>query len=444
MSCFRRKLPDGTLDKFYTVRFYPAGKTKDVKTTATNRADAEKYLAALKLAWKREAWSELAAVGVHTTHAVPIATIGQLLATYETHALDIKPSTRTQNIQALRAILATTLGPDPSPNSTLNTQNSTLLFDSQPLTLLDAALVHRWKTKIDATARLEEQRIRDIGQSGSDLRGQQIKRSANSRLRQARSIFNKHLREHYPRAGLILPPSIDGFLKAPGFKGSNKTRYTIPSDAILAKTFASLTRLECIAKGLIRPLPADPDRPKAFRICAAIWLSIAFALRKQEIAAVQHPWLITREGELWVSGDKLTKNGDALDIACAFPFARRHLLSLGIGRGQGPVIPGTQTMRQESAYRDVSHWMRALGWDTEKTIHEFRAWSICQVANSQGIEAAQKFARHADLTTTQRNYGRYLTTQSARNIPLTSPNHQNSNSTKHEKEIHPPPSPQVA
>jgi hypothetical protein len=48
--------------------------------------------------------------------------------------------------------------------------------------------------------------------------------------------------------------------------------------------------------------------------------------------------------------------------------------------------------------------MRELGWTTNHTMHELRAYAVRRVRREHGIEAAQAQAGHADQRTTIEHY----------------------------------------
>ena len=57
-----------------------------------------------------------------------------------------------------------------------------------------------------------------------------------------------------------------------------------------------------------------------------------------------------------------------------------------------PIESPTATKRVEGVFRDISVWMRELGWGTQKTFHEFRAFGGCQVAMRDGIRPKSSIA----------------------------------------------------
>ncbi len=52
--------------------------------------------------------------------------------------------------------------------------------------------------------------------------------------------------------------------------------------------------------------------------------------------------------------------------------------------------------------------MGELGWQTQKRIHELRAWAGSKVLERYGVYEASQFLRHKDVRTTQKYYLRYI------------------------------------
>lgn len=271
-------------------------------------------------------------------------------------------------------------------------------WEKQPVSTWTASLVFRFKEAIGAAAQAEE--------DDSDLRAQQMRRSANSTLRQAKGMFSAAAREHYQLvAGITLPATVSEFLRAPGFPDTTKADYNLPADDIVRRTFAALEATR----------ESHPNR------YIAVWLALGFGLRKSEIAAVRAGWFkrlgsgikleletVVRPGGTREKG--ATKNGERAPVIDCSNGAWEKLEPL-IGRLQETdyvLQTPTATDRVEGVFRGISAWMQELGWDTQKQVHEFRAFGGCQVATRDGIEAASRWLRHSSIMVTQKHYGRYL------------------------------------
>lgn len=249
------------------------------------------------------------------------------------------------------------------------------------LSEIDYGTAHGFKASVGRAAEAE----------GADrTRLTQMQRTANSLLRQARSIFSRRALVHYKHAGLVIPATLQDFLKEPDFARVAKGDYSKPSDVIIARTFADLPALE----------KTDLD------LYLAIWMALGFGLRKSEMREAKVGWFILRDGRAWVQGDTICKNGKIVDLV-GINNVKDHIWHHLNGRGNDEYVlsrPGSG----EALWRRCGDWMRPRGWKTHKTVHEFRAWAICQVIESTGsVYEAQQWARHASSNTTQRNYGRY-------------------------------------
>lgn len=305
------------------------------------------------------------------THAL----IKALVTAYIEAAGD-RPSTR-QNITALMRLLQLLY---PAKGDVLD----------HPVTVLGSDAVYRYCESVRAAARAE----------GADrAREAQLFRSANSELAKVRSIFAPDKIAYYTRtAKLALGDAWRGFREEPAFRGVRKKEYSAPDDALLAKTFGDLERL------------AGEDR----NLYLAVWLACGFGLRASEIAKARVGFFVERNGGVWLRSNALAKNGSYPDVP-AQNGAWERLRPFLMGRGEEEfVLSGTASEITFDVFRRCSIWMQNLGWQTQKKIHEFRAWAICQVGIKTGcIITMSSWARHSSIVVTQQFYGRYLTLDKA-------------------------------
>lgn len=262
-----------------------------------------------------------------------------------------------------------------------------------PLAALDADFVAAYRTAAHAHAE----------EADDDEAGESRLRSAHNYLVNFRAIFSPSRREEYRRRfQLDLPAGLDGFLHSPNVEAPAKT-YTIPEDAIIARTFLALPGL------------AETD-PNAH---TAIWLALGAGMRKSEIADCAVDWFITLAGLRHVRLKMRTKNGSRdVDIVltngcephvdAAILRARQRHVDLS---APAYLLEGDATERHDLTFRRISQWMAELGWDTQKRAHEFRAYGGCQVAMRDGLLTARDWCRHASQATTEKHYGRYIRTR---------------------------------
>lgn len=391
----KRRLPDGSTEESatYYVKLTWQGRQILRNTAYTARADAERFERTLRksLAGEREeALTALAASRLRRD--TPATTIAQVVGAFRVAPGSWTPHTKRGYIGGLRTLVETSLGPVPA-------------WDSRPVAILDADLVFRFR-----------QAIHRATQSEPDDRRQQAGRTGNTVLRSARALFTPTLLEYYRREAKLSLPDLGEFRDAPGFRGVSKDDYRIPDDGLIERTFGALAASR------------DTHRDRFI----AVWLALGFGLRKSEAAAVRAGWFVRVGGRVHLElravvqpgtpgrESTATKNGD---VAPRIPVAN------GAWTHLGPIIEAMRpdqhvlapdacaTYRADALFDEIALWMRDLGWETQKAYHEWRAYGGCQVAMRDGLLVAKDWLRHSSVTTTERNYGRYIRTQ-ASDAPL--------------------------
>lgn len=377
---------------YFRIRVAGVRRARSLETNVAENAVAKAR--AMITASKGEKWTEF--LQKTTARQVVTVTRQDIYQLYRAYP-NRKPaaSTRELNIHALDQILG--------PGNTLPTADS----------------LWNWKQQVLVSAAAET----DPAQSAMAVRKdrhRQLLRSANSRITQARSIFTADLQAHYKRAGkLTLPKTIDDFLKEPRFPTdeTGKTDYWPPGDNIIAQTFAALEKLN-------PPWPAGPDTFGPFapqegedlNLYLAIWLTLGFGLRKSEISQAKASWFVELNGIRYIAGDELAKNDRFPRVRCqlgAWDKLAPHIQGLA---SADYILRGSDHERTDDVFRRCSIWLRKLGWNTQKAIHEFRSYAGCQIAMGDrkgpvDIRSAQEFLRHANITTTENFYMRYLRSQ---------------------------------
>jgi integrase len=331
-----------------------------------NKGEALKRALILIKGVRADRWTEDKPVTVEQ-----IASLGEIIAVYEAKAkLEIKERSVRNNIGQLRNILRQT-GGHANPE-----------IDVLPATVLTAKLVRSFKEKI--ATRYQESK------SSNDLERARRKAwtTANSMLRQARSLFSKRIRTAYRDEGLVLPASIDGFVDEPGFKRP-RIDYTPPPEEIISATFEAVAKLK----------DSDPNLFKAF------WAAVGCGLRKSEISSMQWEWLTRKGDDIWLITPFLGKDGEEVKVP-VIPDAWSQLEPLR--KESGPVLEGTKTETIETVFRRIGELMKGLGWETEKKIHEMRAYIAGKIAEKYGITVAAAFLRHKDTQVTHKSYSRYF------------------------------------
>lgn len=382
-----KRIRDGRESQHWYCKVEFQGRQYLRNTRYTAKADAERFERALRKALAGDREQALAALTESRLRAEsPSTTLGQVVAAFRAAPGDWTPHTRRGYIGGLRALVETALGAMPS-------------WESRPVSILNAELVYQFRAAIHREAT-----------GAGDARRAQLGRSGNTVLRSARALFSPALVEHYRREAQIVIPDLSEFRSAPGFRGVAKDDYRIPRDELISATLAAL----------------DASRDSHRDRFLAVWLALGFGLRKSEAAAVRAGWFIRIGGRVHLELAAVVQPGTPgreSDATKSGAIAPRIPVANGAWSKIEPLLAGlapdahvlatggTDTYRGDVLFDEIALWMRDLGWETQKAFHEFRALAGCWVAMRDGLLVARDWLRHASVTTTERNYGRYIRTQ---------------------------------
>lgn len=282
------------------------------------------------------------------------ATIRKVLDIYEASSLGIKPKSIKSNVNQLKAILAVSGLDENSPVSSL-TRDVVVLFQ---------------------TRRME---------SATDAGSAAV--TANSMLRQARSIFCRRMLPSYDHLNL---PDISRFMQHPFLREPRRQYQPPTSDAINALVES--------AKAL------KTDSPASY---AAFLLEIYCGLRAGECIAARWDWILAgqanAEGKrvhyLCVPANVTKGNGERkLPITQAI-YDELNALRLG-----DYIVPQESFWaRERTVARKLSKWLRTRV-PGRKTNHELRKMFGAMVATTQGLFFAQRALGHSDPKLTSRVY----------------------------------------
>lgn len=217
---------------------------------------------------------------------------------------------------------------------------------------------------------------------------QRARRSANSTLVQARSIFARYIMADklYPNL-----PDISGFLNVRALPAVPKTFRFELIDEWCQKVFANLPELR----------ENDPAAYLYVRLAAGL------GLRAREISEARISWIVGAKGgrmlfvqptETWIpKGRKERKIPLGEDIY--------HDI-VALTDGSEWIVPAENAnQRKEGISKRVCVWMTALGWPFDKKVHELRRWFGAQVATQTGsLFDAQRVLGHASHETTNQYY----------------------------------------
>jgi len=292
------------------------------------------------------------------------STLGEVFASYlPAAAMHVKEKTAVNNVNAFRGIVA-------SVHPTLNP-------DNLPANELNSDLVNKYFAQAIAKARAH------------GVPEDRAKRSAQSKLNQARSLFAKWTKETYKDLKL---PALDPFLTSGRMK-IRAVKYMLPPEDLVNRTISEGRKLK----------DSNPEMYAAFLLCYDL------GLRSGEAIAAEWSWIRQSGGRFFmdiIRRPDFTPKGKERSIPIG-ATVMEHLQSLP-QCASGHIIPKpTKWMRESIIGRSLATWMRVLGWDPEvypKAAHELRKLIGSRWYTELGAEVAQSWLGHVDISTTCRYY----------------------------------------
>ena len=224
----------------------------------------------------------------------------------------------------------------------------------------------------------------------NELLKERARITAASTLRQAKSLFCKWARTYYADAALQLPPSVSEFMETG--KAVKPKQYELPPLELRNDTFEAAAALR----------ESNPTLHAAFVLCYDL------GMRASEAINARWEWIETQQGqrvmhickrEYW-QGAKNQRNHyvpmsdeayQALQAVCAADDPRAHILPAN-----------TPTERYDIIARQLSAWMRELGWVRPtfmKAAHELRKLAGSKWYTEAGVEWASEWLGDTVLTT---------------------------------------------
>ena len=229
-----------------------------------------------------------------------------------------------------------------------------------------------------------------------------IQRSFNSEISNAASVISQtavyFLKDHCTLPDFTALRQDIKFLK---FADAKKTvdQYRPPSQAVrdaTIKSWVDLPRNEFLAVGLALACGMRKGEMKGKRVFVDgeyIWQG-----------AADWNWFETHGDNLWCVGKGDFKDGtNLLRVQVLNPFWKiiiERCAREGWER-EGLVLTGNRSEFD----KNISEWMKGLGWQTRLHLHALRAWAGSLVFMRYGIRSASSFCRHSDEQTTREHYG---------------------------------------
>lgn len=222
----------------------------------------------------------------------------------------------------------------------------------------------------------------------------EVNTGINSTVRQARALFSRRAILAYEKAGMSMPPTLQGFLRAPMVREVSH-RYSdnpIPQKQI-DKMNEQLPKLK------------ETDE----RLWAIHLMIRLMGLRDSEILRAKKSWLIERDGKTFLvinrrAGEEAPKRSDG-------EVAVPDVLLQWFKKQKGEfLIPAKhKTERENLVCREHSQWVAKIIPGRTKTNHELRKWAGSVVATkTNSWERAAEFLR-IDLETAKLHYLAFTT-----------------------------------
>lgn len=314
-------------------------------------------------------------------------TLGDLLPHYRAFPGDTEapPSstTKEKNIQAFARIVAL-CHPDMAGR-----------WEQFSLIRLTREFIVNWRSEV--------WKLANVAGTPDSERSIQIRRSANSTLLQARSLFTDSMLTYYrDTAKLDIPPCIAEFRTEPSFKKVSKTEYRAPNNNVIAATLADLEKFHRKEETIV-----DEN------MFIAAWLAIGFGLRAGEIKSAVKADFKQVDEDIYFDPPWRAKNNNVPLIGVQLDAWQRLEPFLTKGSPADYVIAGNKTERTGEVFLRISKWMKSLGWRTTHHVHELRAWAGCQIVmgpdgNGEHWLRGSRFMRHSKISTTQNFYGHHI------------------------------------
>ena len=254
----------------------------------------------------------------------------------------------------------------------------------------------------------QQRRIKDAGHSPIAIAS--AKRTCNSYVRCARSLFGQDLRKHLKGITLPSPLPFDGV----ELFDSGSMKYV---------SKLNVQTLIAAAKSELKT--AEPEVYKSFL------LGLFAGMRKSEIDLAEWrmmDWqnhVIRLEETEWLhlktndSAGNITIDPEVSAELREFmagstsPFVISSQITWKVGKKQRTRTREPRNdssriyYRCEPVFERLNAWLRGKGVTANKPLHELRKEIGALIATEHGIYAASRFLRHSDITTTARHYAEH-------------------------------------
>jgi integrase len=383
---YKPRYRDGLVSNNYVVRIGFGGRRTTFALATSNETAAasrakEIYNYILANGWNA-ALSKFK-VGIHKSSAL---TVGEFLSEAQKY-LDVRPRTFGDCARAFRKIVSDICGFDPGNSK----------FDYQ------GGGHDEWITKVDGVklCRISPEKVRGwrseyVDKSNGDLAKKRSARiTANTYLRNARSLFGKAVLEHV---------QLDGIERLP-FDG-------ITTGQRLSMRYRSqIDDIEALIELATHDLSTEENR----EVFKAFLLATLAGLRRSEIDKLQWASFHSDKGFIRIETTQhfAAKTEDSYADVPLDP----EMIALFRGfraQGKGPFViessiapkhdAGYSHYRCEKIFQRLIQWLREKGVQGRNPIHVLRKEFGSEVARKFGIFAASSLLRHSDISVTREHY----------------------------------------
>ncbi len=371
----------------WQVRLFHAGREGWFNTGTANQAAAAVKARDAFLFLKANGWDAMLAKFKPDSDAAPRLnlTVGEYLgAVKDTTYLRLRTFLNYQN--CLRTIVAEIFGVKGDDSKFDYRQGGNQKWveriDGIRLERVTPARVGEW----------QQRRVKKAGHSPAAMAS--AKRTANSYVRCARSLFSREIRKRLKGVQLPSPLPFDGVELFDS--GSMKYVSKVDVHALIA---AARNELK----------PAEPEVYKVFL------LGLFAGMRRAEIDLAEWRIVDWRNGVIqleeteWLhlktqdSAGEITVDAEVLAELREFMPASQSPFIIASDRPPRNDSPRPY-YRCAPVFDRLNEWLRSKGVTANKPLHEMRKEIGALIATEHGIYAASRFLRHSDITTTARHY----------------------------------------
>lgn len=331
-------------------------------------------------------WGKALAKHKPDTFKAKGCTVGDLIAAVSELAT-CRPDTLRGNVSTFRRIVADVEGikADAARFARCGDGRAAWLaaLDSVPLAKLTPDRVEAWKLRFVSQA------------SGDEIKSRAARNSANTMLRQGKSLFTKRLR-HFFAQRLELPSRLPFDGVAPFPRQSMRYASTMDVHALLTAATGKLA-------------VTDPEAFKAFLLC------LFGGLRRNECDKLRWSSLDFTAGAIRIEAhsDFSAKCETSLADVPIDPEVCALLQGLRAKEPKAEYVLQGEASKVNTSYRAyratetfarLATWLRSNGVTGRAPLHTLRKEAGSLVCAKAGLFAASRFLRHADVAITAQHY----------------------------------------